>query len=189
MILILAIIAGLIAGLIRAKVYRRSIRAPQIRWVLLLLFAFGVQAIAFQLPATRSSIPQSWIPVVQISTLLFLLLFTWANFRLPGVPILAFGLILNFAVIASNSGWMPISPETANQISPRTASLSWQPGQRFGWSKDWVIETQKIRWEWLSDRFLLPNGLPWHVAFSIGDVVIAIGAFLLLWSIGAPIEK
>ncbi len=158
-------------------------------WIVLVLLAFGVQAIAFQIPVTRSSIPQNWIPVIQIGSSIFLVMFAWANFRLPGVPILGLGLLLNLIVIATNGGWMPINPITANQLSPQASSVQWHAGQRFGWSKDWVMEGSYINLEWLSDRYLMPQGFPWHVAFSLGDVVIAAGAFLLLWSIGAPIEE
>jgi hypothetical protein len=38
----------------------------------------------------------------------------------------------------------------------------------------------------LSDYYTLPDWLHYPVAFSLGDVLIAVGAFWLLWSLGGP---
>jgi hypothetical protein len=46
-----------------------------------------------------------------------------------------------------------------------------------------IMAPADTRLAWLSDRFTLPAGLPQNVAFSLGDVFLSIGAFLLLWSL------
>ena len=52
-------------------------------------------------------------------------------------------------------------------------------GSRLGTGKDIVLAVDQTRLWWLSDRFLLP--LPGgYVAFSLGDVLIAVGAFFVL---------
>jgi hypothetical protein len=56
-------------------------------------------------------------------------------------------------------------------------------------TKDFVLPLADTRLWFLDDRFILPAWMNYHVAFSIGDVLIAIGAFWLLWSLGSPNNK
>ncbi len=111
-------------------------------------------------------------------SLLGFLVFVWLNRSLPGMPILLIGLVLNLLVISSNGGWMPISPETASHLpggsSPESAVL----GRRFG-QKDVLLLPEDTRLEFLSDRFLIPAWVHFPTAFSLGDVLIAVGAFWL----------
>jgi hypothetical protein len=86
---------------------------------------------------------------------------------------------------------MPISPETVNRLVPNAPPGSWSIGARLGITKDIVLPEAKTMLAFLSDRFILPN---WFLkgstgnavaAFSFGDVIIALGAFWVLWSFGA----
>lgn len=79
---------------------------------------------------------------------------------------------------------MPISPETVQWLLPDAPANSWQIGERLGFGKDIVLEKgDTILW-FLSDRIRTPLGIGYKVAFSLGDVLIALGAFWLFWSIG-----
>jgi hypothetical protein len=86
---------------------------------------------------------------------------------------------LNLAVMAANSGFMPISPQTASRLVSEERLLDIQPASRFG-AKDILLHPQDTRFEWLADRFLPPGWFPYQVAFSLGDVFIALGVFWLL---------
>lgn len=99
---------------------------------------------------------------------------------------LGLGLLLNLSVILPNGGWMPITPQTASRIYPAVPASSWRIGERLGSSKDVVFRLRDIRLEWLSDRFVLPIGP--KIAFSLGDIFLALGAFWFGWSLGS-IEK
>lgn len=90
---------------------------------------------------------------------------------------------------------MPISPETVMRLMPNASPGSWSIGARLGVTKDLVLPETKTIFAFLSDRFILPN---WFnsapngnaiAAFSIGDVVISIGAFGVLWSLGDPVKE
>ncbi|MDD5369820.1 MAG: DUF5317 domain-containing protein [Anaerolineaceae bacterium] len=186
MILLLAVLAGLLAGLARAWLHRRSLHVPDLKWVWGLLLAGLVQAVAFQFPATRSRFPEQWGPVLLVGTQVVLFAFVWVNRKHAGFWALGLGLAANLLVISLNGGWMPISPDTVRQLVPNAPRSIFQAGHRFGSSKDWVIDRSVTPLAWLSDRWVTPDWFPIHAAFSFGDVLIGLGAFLFLWSIGAP---
>jgi len=189
LILLLAVILGLLAGLIRALITKRKFHIPELRLFWLVSAAYLLQALAFTLPSTRERIPEPWAAAALVSTQAALLVFAWANRKQPGFWALGLGLSLNFLVIVLNGGLMPISPETLMQRSPNAPPGSWQIGERLGVGKDRVLPDADTNLWFLSDRFTTPAQFPYHVAFSLGDIWIAIGAFLLLWSIGAPVQE
>jgi hypothetical protein len=185
MLLAIAVVAGLLAGLLRAWFSQHPYDVPQIRHIWLVLIAFLPQWLAFYLPATRRSIPDQWAIAALIGSQILLFVFVWRNsyqqrFRNQlGFWLLGTGLVLNLTVILLNGGLMPISPENVSRLVPDAIPGSWQTGSRLGTGKDIVLMADQTRLWWLSDRFLLP--LPGRdVAFSLGDVFIAAGAFFVL---------
>jgi hypothetical protein len=184
MILLWAVVVGLLAGLTRAWRQGRRLSPPSLRLTWLALLAFLPQWLAFYLPATRRLIPTSLAAAALVSSQALLLIFAWFNRSRSGFWILGIGLALNLLVITLNGGLMPISPETVAQLAAHAPPQAWQVGSRLGGGKDIVLPVAVMRLWWLSDRFLLPAVLPGRVAFSVGDILIAIGVFQLLWAMG-----
>ncbi len=156
------------------------------RSVWLVVVAFLPQALAFYLPATRSQIPDRLAAAGLIVSQTLLIAFCWLNRKVPGIWLLAFGTGLNLIVIAANGGFMPISPQTASKLMPADRLAAIEVGSRFGF-KDILLLPEETHLVWLSDHFLPPKWFSYQVAFSLGDMGIAAGAFWLAAAQGRPL--
>jgi hypothetical protein len=95
--------------------------------------------------------------------------FAWSNRRIPGVPIIMLGGALNFIAIAANGGVMPADPDAIE-----AAGIA----HKAGFTNSAAASDAPLGV--LGDVFHTPAWLPIHNVFSVGDIEIVIGAFLLL---------
>jgi len=180
MVLVLAIAAGWIAGLIRSWITGNPYRVPEFSGVWLVLAAVIPQLLVFQIPFTAIWFSDVWAAVILVSSQLLLLVFIWLNRDKVGIKILGLGLLLNLVVILLNQGLMPIAPETVQALFPEVPVSAWQIGSRPGRSKNIILPAGDTRLAWLSDSILLPEWFPWSRALSPGDLLIVLGVFWLL---------
>lgn len=94
-------------------------------------------------------------------------LFLLANRRVTGLWLLALGAALNFVAIAANSGVMPARPEAL-------ASAGIGQGGDDEFVNSGAVSDAHL--SWLGDVFAVPDPVPLHNVFSIGDVLIVAGA-------------
>lgn len=189
MILLTAVIAGLGLGLIRAKINNRPYRPFQFRYGWMVVVALFIQWLAFGFSPTRTIYPDEAASISLVLSQFILLIFAWFNRKIPGFWLLTIGLVLNLLVISLNGGFMPISPETVQWLRGDPATAGWEVGERLGTGKNIVLPLEQTKLEFLSDHFRTPDNPYYRVAFSAGDVLIAIGAFWLLWSVGGQAER
>jgi hypothetical protein len=183
-ILLLAVLAGLLAGAVRAWARKRRYQPIHLNHAWLVIGAFLPQWLAFYLPATRSIISDQLAAILLVASQALMLAFVWINRDKSGFLVLGLGLAVNLVVIFANRGLMPISPETATRLVPSVAPEAWQTGERFGWSKDIILPVESTQFWQLSDRLISPAWSSYQFVFSLGDVLIALGAFWVFWEQG-----
>ena len=96
--------------------------------------------------------------------------FVFANWRVPGIWLIALGGAANLAAIAANDGIMPAS---ASALA--AAGRSVNPGE---FTNSGVVADPNLAF--LGDIFAIPKGWPLHNVFSIGDLCIALGTIIAL---------
>jgi hypothetical protein len=113
-----------------------------------------------------------------IHFLVYLLLFIglWYNRDSKYFRIIALGVFLNFIVIFANGGRMPVSIEAL-----KAAGLTHLIGPLV---EDKItthqVLTSSTRLKFLADVLVLPKPYPLPKAFSVGDLLMAVGMFWLI---------
>ena len=171
MFILFILVASVIIALIRGGKLSRFADL-NLRWRGVLLTGFLIQVLIFSSfwqsrPDTRALTQSAYV-----ASLVLLFLALVYNHRIPGMPLLTLGLALNSIAIIANGGYMPASPEALTIAGfPLLA-----PGQISNNSIGVGSNTQLF---FLTDIFAIPKAFPRSNVFSIGDILIALGAVWL----------
>jgi hypothetical protein len=111
--------------------------------------------------------------IALMASYLLLVLLVFLNRRVPGMALVGAGLLLNFAVMLANGGYMPITPEALEKAGLVHLATTGQIGSRVLNAKDVLLPAAGTRLWVLSDILVLPP--PVGTAFSVGDVLLAFG--------------
>jgi hypothetical protein len=152
--LLSGVIAGLAFGIAVGRDWRRLERL-QIKWLPVLILALVARAVSPFAPFALG---------LFLVGILLTAAFASVNSRLPGAPLVALGSLLNLVVIAAN-GAMPVDFELLRAVGGRLPDDTLHEAI----SDSTVLPM-------LADIIILPFV---RVAYSIGDVFIAIGGFLV----------
>jgi hypothetical protein len=145
---------------------RLKIRA---RWAVLAAFALQVVVISV-LPKEMTGWPGQALELVSYA---LAVTFLSANRRIPWLWLLGLGGLSNLVAIGANNGVMPASPvavRAAGRVLPKGQFLNSAP-----------LLHPKLAF--LGDIFSTPRTWPLANVFSAGDVLLAVGALLLLHSV------
>jgi hypothetical protein len=115
-----------------------------------------------------------------VASCLLLLPVVWRNRHLPGLALIGLGLALNLVVMVANGGFMPITLEAVARIEHQHRIIQLDGVERMRGSKGIVLPREEtVLWA-LSDILVIPPPFPVASAFSLGDVLVAVGAFIFL---------
>ncbi len=172
MIFLVVIAAALVVAWLRQGTLV-NLALVRIRWSGLILAGFLIQLLVFQ-PFWQNRAETRALTVIAYAVSMgMLLLAVLANLRLPGLWIIMLGFFCNAAAIGLNGGHMPASPEALALAGLPALS----PGQTYNNSMGARLDTAV--W-FLTDIFAIPRQFPFHNVFSIGDILLAIGAFYFI---------
>jgi hypothetical protein len=165
MLLLYAIGIGLLVG--RAAGGRISALADiHIRWWGLAVAGLVFQVLLFGPLAARVGDAG---PALYVASSALVFLAMLPNLALPGFPVLALGAALNMLVVVANGGYMPSAPHAWELLN----GLAVVPTTDFSNS---ALIGPGTTLPFLADVFVLPRPVPFANVFSLGDVLIGIGA-------------
>jgi Family of unknown function (DUF5317) len=144
----------------------------------LLFVAITLQVVAFPFAFLPWTMDAGVASVLWLTSYGFLIVAAFVNRGIAGVPIVALGMCMNVAAIVANGGTMPVSPSAMHDAG-RTAATQ---------ANSTAAADPRI--EWLVDRWASPDWIPLANVFSIGDVVIAAGAVVIvLYAMGVRLPR
>jgi hypothetical protein len=117
--------------------------------------------------------PHQVLSVAHIGTYAVAAYFLWLNRRVPGMLVIGLGAVSNGVTITLNGGTLP-----ARLGALRAAGLDIDPEK---YVNSGVLEHPRL-W-FLGDVFAIPAQLPLANVFSVGDVLIVMGAAYASWRI------
>ena len=130
--------------------------------------AIGLQIVAFPLEAAPWRTPETLAKVLWVASYGLLVVAAALNRRIAGVPIVAVGMALNLVTVLANRGTMPVrlsAMHGAGRIDAVQANST-------------AMSDPTL--PWLVDRWAAPDWIPLANVFSVGDVVIALGAVVIV---------
>ncbi len=179
MFLYATLVIALVVAILRGGSIKRLAQLP-LRWGWMAMILFAAQAYLIFWPEARAQGPFSPRAMILISSYLILILVAWSNRSLPGVNLILLGLALNCSVIVANGGFMPVAPQTLIRVGHTHLVTTLESGTRVARTKDILLWPEETRLWFLSDIFVIPERYPLAGSFSLGDIFIALGVFILL---------
>jgi hypothetical protein len=175
MLMPLLIALAIVVGLLRGGSLRNFAALP-LRWVPLIIASFVLQLFLFTPFLHRPLIGVAVEPLYLLS-MAMATVWVAVNWRIPGMPLIGLGLLMNFVAIAANGGHMPVSPESA-RYAGKIGNFA--PGSAISNNSVLAAPEQARLWI-LTDIIPLPKEFPLANVFSIGDVLLVIGIGLLCY--------
>ena len=151
----------------------------RLRGVYFVFLAFMIEYLAGYMMSGNS---QDWISghTVWIQFVVYALLggFFVLNIQYLGMKFIATGSLLNAIVIFANGGYMPVKPDLAMIQGYSNAVKALKVGEVFGHK---VLETSRDLFIFLADIIDIPEPYLFPKTVSVGDCIIGMGAFFIIF--------
>ena len=168
MVLALAVGLGVILGCVLggrlSALATMPIRAPWLFYV-----AIGLQVAGYPSGVLPWSIGNSLATGLWLVSYAVLIAAVAVNVRLPGAGVVGLGMFCNLAAVLTNGGHMP-----ARASALRAAGVLYR-----GVHNNSAVASHP-NLSWLIDRWPVPAWIPMGNVYSVGDVLIAVGAVVLV---------
>jgi hypothetical protein len=149
------------------------------RWPWLLLLALFLKfSVYFPFGESYSYFVSTYSALRHLLSYALVVSFLFVNLDLKGFVLIPVGTLLNLLAIAFNGGFMPAS--RASLVKSGLGELVPLYLQNGGHWNNSILMGPGTRLSFLGDVFYLPLPAPFYSVFSIGDIVIAIGALLFV---------
>jgi hypothetical protein len=178
MILLLALLLSIAISLVRGGRFRWLAQTPlRYGWLAIAAFALQWSVIYAPLPRTEGLFgPRT---LLLMASYLLVVVVVAMNRRVPGLALIGVGLGLNLLVMLANGGFMPVTLEAVERAGLAHLALGTEPGARLSATKDIILPAEVTRLWLLSDVFVVPPPVPFRTVFSLGDLFLAAGVFVL----------
>ena len=161
-----AVLAGLVIGLVSGGSVGR-LGDLRFSWAPLIVVGMVIQLLLFSSTIGDALGPAA--PVVYVATNVAVLVAVWRNRSIPGLPLVLVGGAANLLAICANGGYMPVSHDALVAIGR---------GAREGYVNSRFVDGAVLGP--LTDQFAMPAWLPMANIFSVGDVLIGVGAAIAI---------
>jgi hypothetical protein len=153
----------------------RRLGAVRLEHGWLIAVAFALQLAVFAIPWTSHVLSGATV-AVHVASYGLLLAFAAANLRQPGFAVAALGLASNTLVIFLNHGRMPVALSVWRATGKASGAIT-----RTGHYNNNVLGSAHTHLAFLGDVLPLPAAVPLANAFSIGDLLLLVGAMVFVW--------
>jgi hypothetical protein len=157
-----AVLAGLILGLVSRGSPSR-LGDLRFRWAPLIAVGLLIQVALFSSPL-GNALGELAAPVYVVSNVAVLVAVV-ANLAIPGLWLVLVGGASNLLAIVANGGYMPVSPDAL-------AAMGRLPKE--GYSNSLPMDNVVLGP--LTDIFTMPAWVPMSNVFSVGDILLGVGA-------------
>lgn len=165
LILAATLVALLLVPVLGGRLGRLADLRLQSRW--LVLYALFLQVLAISIVPDW---PRPAVVALHASSYVIAGTFVWLNRAVAGLPVLAVGAGLNAFAIAMNGGQMPASPEALAKVG-----IEQEAGR---YVNSGVVDEPRVAF--LGDVLASPSWLPLQNVYSVGDLLILVGAVWLV---------
>ena len=168
MVLALAVAAGVAVGwLLGGRLGRLADLRLRAMW--LFYVAIGLQIVAFPSGALPWSVGDGVATGLWLCSYAVLVVGAALNLRVAGTAVIGLGLASNLAAVLANGGHMPGLPAALRAS-----------GKTFRGAHMNEVVSAHPHLPWLVDRWVVPHWIPGGNVFSVGDVLIAAGAVVMV---------